>query len=126
MSIWHQLDRPLDVWREVLAADGSGGRNRVWAFVGTVYAMVSQPRAAQRVAAQQAGSRHDHVVHLDPDDDVRRRDRLRDHAADPSTVKPEQRPYFDVMSVVRPSKGDVYLRAECELIQPEAEPWPAR
>ncbi len=117
--IWHQLDRPLDVYREGLAEDGSGGRARVWGYVGTVYTMVSQPRARERVAAEQAGSRHDHIVHLAPDADVRRRDRLRDHVPRPELVDVDARPFFDVESVVSPSKSDVYLRAECVLIQPE-------
>lgn len=117
--IWHQLDQELDVWREGLSPDGSGGRRKQWACTGSVWAMVSQPQARERVLAQQAGSRHDHIVHLAPDADVRRSDRLRYHVAEPGSVNPDAKPYFRVISVIRPSKSDVYLRAECELIQAE-------
>lgn len=117
--IWHQLDRQLDVYREVMAPDGSGGRQAIWAHAGVAWAMVSQPNAHERVLAEQAGSRHDHLVYFAPDQDVRRRDRLRDAVPDPSIVDADAKPYFDVISAITPSKSDVYLRAECVLIQAE-------
>lgn len=122
MSIWHQLDRPLDVYRRIAHADGSGGRTSVWIYMGVVYALVSQPRAGEQQEADQATSRHDHIIHLDPDVDVRRGDRLRDASDKPETVDPDSRPYFRVLSTIKPSKSDVYLRAEAELLQPEDTP----
>lgn len=120
--IWHLLDRPVDVYRRVLTPDGSGGRSRVWAQQGVVWALVSQPQANQTVLADQATSRHDHIIHLAPDTDVRRGDRLRDAVAEPALVDADARPYFDVISTIKPSKSDVYLRAECVLLQPEDLP----
>ncbi|HET8684979.1 MAG TPA: head-tail adaptor protein [Micromonosporaceae bacterium] len=111
--IWDQLNTTLDVYRRSGAPDGSGGLVDVWALAGQVRARVSQPRAVERVLAEQAGSRHDHNVYLGPGEDVRRGDRLR-----PAGAAADSTPYYAVVSVVAPSEP-VYLRAECELVQAE-------
>lgn len=115
MSIAHQLNRKLDVWRAVSADDGAGGQSTVRALAGTVRARVSQPRAAEQVVADQAGARLDHNIYLLPRADVRRGDHLRPHGQ-----PADSRPYFDVIAVISPS-DPLYRRAEVELIQAEED-----
>lgn len=109
----HLLNRRLDVYRRQSAPDGSGGESSVRAKVATVRARVSQPRASERILAEQAGARFDHYVYLSPRADVRRGDQLRDAGADPDSS-----PYFDVEAVVEPSDPR-YRRAQCERIVAE-------
>lgn len=103
----HELPRLMQVWRATTVDDGAGGQVVTRAHVGTVRARVSQPAAAERLAAGQAGARLDAVVHLQPDADVRRGDEL---ASDGETYR--------VASTVWPSEP-VYLRAMLERIQSE-------
>ena len=99
------LNRRLDQWRYQTTPDGSGGQVTTWTQLGTVRARVSQPTAAERVAAQQAGAEHTQTVYVQPRADVRRGDELRG---------PEGA--WRVKAVFRPSEP-VYLRADCELVQ---------
>lgn len=103
----HDLNRTLTVWRPDTAPDGAGGQTVTMVEVGTVRARVSQPSAAERVAAAQAGAEHSHPVYLAPDADVARGDELR---GDGQT--------FRVRTTFRPSEP-VYLRADCELVESE-------
>ncbi|GAB3856595.1 hypothetical protein GCM10029963_53230 [Micromonospora andamanensis] len=112
--IGHTLNTPLDVWRTVSEPDGAGGRTVTRSWVGTVQARISQPRAGEQVEADQAGARHDAWIYLLPRADVRRGDELR-----PSGAADGSRPYWRVMSTVRPSVP-VYLRAAAEHIEQEA------
>lgn len=101
------LNRRLGHWRQDTVQDGSGGQVTEWVSLGTVRARVSQPTAAERVAAQQAGATHTQPVYVQPRADVRRGDELRG---------PEGS--WRVTAVFRPSEP-VYLRADCELTQGE-------
>lgn len=103
----HELPRTLAVWRATTVDDGAGGQTPTRAQVTTVRARVSQPTAAERTAADQAGARLDAVMHMAPDAGVRRGDELR---GDGDTYR--------VTATVAPSEP-VYLRAECERIQSE-------
>lgn len=103
----HELRRTLTVYRVATADDGAGGQSTTWASQGDVAAMVSEPTAAERVAAMQAGATLTTVVHLRPDADVQRGDELR---GDGEVLR--------VKSTVRPSEP-VYLRADCERIESE-------
>lgn len=102
------LNRRLKQWRREEASDGSGGTVTTWLLIGTVRARVSQPTAAERTAAQQAGAEHTQPVYVQPRADVRRGDDL--VGAEGS---------WRVVAVFRPSEP-VYLRADCELVQGEA------
>ena len=102
------LNRRLEQWRREETPDGSGGTVTTWLLIGTVRARVSQPTAAERVAAQQAGAEHTQPVYVQPRADVRRGDELRG---------PEGA--WRVTAVYRPSEP-VYLRADCELTPGEA------
>lgn len=105
----HELNRTFAVWRTTTADDGAGGQTTVTAQAGTVRARVSQPSAAERVAADQAGTRLGAIVHMAPGEDVRRGDELR---GDGETYR--------VVAVISPSEP-VYLRADCERIQHEGQ-----
>ncbi len=104
------LNRRLEHYRYQTGPDGSGGQTTTWVHLGAVRARVSQPTAAERVAAQQAGAEHTQPVYVAPRADVRRGDELRG---------PEGS--WRVGAVFRPSEP-VYLRADCELVQGE-EPY---
>ncbi|MEU7617189.1 head-tail adaptor protein [Micromonospora rifamycinica] len=112
--IGHTLNVRLDVWRAQRATDGAGGQTVTRGKVGTVRARISQPRAGEQVEADQAGARHDTWIYLLPRADVRRGDELR-----PAGAAAGSRPYWRVMSTVRPS-APVYLRAAAEHIEQEA------
>ncbi|MEV6471601.1 phage head closure protein [Streptomyces sp. NPDC051657] len=105
MSIARWLNRTLEVWRETTSPDGAGGQTSLWVQAGEVRAKVDQPSAADRMLAQQAGSKHTHTVYLLPSADVQRGDQLR---GDGQTLT--------VHAALQPS-GPRYLRADCELIQ---------
>ncbi|WP_431729969.1 phage head completion protein [Verrucosispora sp. TAA-831] len=112
--IGHTLNTLLEVWRPVPTSDGAGGRTVARTLVRTVRARISQPRAGEQVEADQAGARHDAWIYLLPREDVRRGDELR-----PPGGTATSRPYWRVMSTVRPSVP-VYLRAAAERIEQEA------
>jgi hypothetical protein len=95
-----ETNRTLEVWRPTLVDDGYGGGGKTVTLIeqtDPVRAMVSEPTAAERVAAMQAGSALTITVELVAADDG---DRLR------------------VKATVIPSTP-VYLRADCEQIQTE-------
>lgn len=104
-----ELRRTLTVSRPSLVRDDLGGDNVVMTPKGDVCAMVSEPSAAERIAAMQAGADLAIVVHFRPDADVRRGDVL---AGDGDVLR--------VKSTVIPSEP-VYLRADCEQVQPEGD-----
>lgn len=106
----HLLNRELAVWRRAWTVDGSGGRAAAWTEVGTVRARVSQPSAAERSVGQQAGATLTHAVYLLPGAEVARGDELRGDGQ-----------VLEVHAVFEPSGTAVYRRADCQLIQPEAE-----
>lgn len=103
----HELPRELAVWRKTRGPDGAGGQTTTLAQVGTVRAKISQPTAAERVAAMQAGAALTMPVHLLPDADVHRGDELRGGGE-----------VYRVEATVIPSEP-VYLRADCERIESE-------
>lgn len=109
-SVAHWLNRVLEVWRPATVPDGAGGQALTLTRVGEVRAKVDQPSTADRLLAQQSGSRHTHTVYLLPAAAVARGDELRGAG---------QR--FIVHHVSSPSRPD-YRRAEAELIQTEGEP----
>jgi SPP1 family predicted phage head-tail adaptor len=110
IGVARRLNRTLEVWRPVTTPDGAGGQATVLTQVGTVRAKVDQPSAADRMLAQQSGSRHTHTVYLLPAADVARGDELRGAG---------QR--LAVHHVFSPSAPN-YRRADCELTQSEGEP----
>ena len=101
------LNRRLEHYRREEEPDGSGGVMTDWVRLGSVRARVSQPTAAERVAAQQAGAEHTQPVYVQPRADVRRGDELRGAEG-----------AWRVTAVFRPSEP-VYLRADCKLTQGE-------
>lgn len=105
----HELNRRFQVMRPGTVADSSGGATAVFAEVGTVRAKVSQPTAQEQFEAQRAGATFAITVHLKPNADVRRGDRL---------VALDDGDDLRVKSTVTPS-DPVYLRADCEQIQDE-------
>lgn len=107
----HERREELSVWRRVSTPDGYGGTTSVFAQVGTVYAKVSQPTAAEQVEAQQASATAAMTMHLAPDAQVYRGDELR--RPDGTRLR--------VKWTIAPSEP-AYLRADCELIQPEGVP----
>ncbi|GGM14264.1 phage head completion protein [Micromonospora yangpuensis] len=111
--IGHTLTVRLDVWRATRTPDGAGGTTTTRAVVGTVRARISQPRAREQVEADQAGARHDANIYCLPKANVRRGDELR-----PAGAAPGSRPYWRVMSTVRPS-DQIYLRAAAEHVEQE-------
>lgn len=109
---WHQLNRRLALWRDMPAPDGSGGQTRHLTEVGHVYAQVNQPTARERSTASKDGAEQTVPIHLAPGADVRRGDELRGPRGGVDEV-------YRVTATVTPSRDGVYLRADCELIQPE-------
>jgi SPP1 family predicted phage head-tail adaptor len=105
--IGHLLNRELAVWRQTTTTDEGGGQSTAWAQTGTVRARVSQPSAAERQAAQQAGSELTHAVYVLAGEDVRRGDELRGDGQ-----------VLDVVSTFSPSEP-AYLRADCTQTQAE-------
>lgn len=108
MSIDHWLNRTLQVWRPETTPDGAGGQHVTYVRQPEdVAAKVDQPTTTERLLAQQAGSEHTHTVYLSPAADVRRGDELR---GDGQVLR--------VLATITPSTPR-YLRADCQLIQPE-------
>ena len=105
--ISHWLNRTLQVCRPATSGDGTGGQQVIYVQQADVRAKVDQPTTAERMLAQQAGARHTHTVYLLPTADVRRGDELRGGGQ-----------VLRVLATSTPSTPR-YLRAECELIQPE-------
>lgn len=105
----YELNRRFAVWRNVAVDDDLGGTTVTLAKIGEVRAKVSQPAAVEQLEAQRAGASFSVIVHLKPRADVRRGDQLR--ALDDGDD-------LRVKSTVMPSEP-VYLRADCEQIQPE-------
>lgn len=106
-----ELNRRFDVYREALGEDSAGGTTVVEQKVSVkpVRAKVSQPPAVEQLEAQQAGASFSVIVHMRPNVDVRRGDRLK--ALDDGDS-------LRVKSTTVPSER-VYLRADCEQIQSE-------
>ena len=102
----HRFITSLQVWRYVTADDGGGGQTTDLQQVGTVSGQVSQPSSTERRLAQQDGADLTHVVHMAPDADVQRNDRL---------VHGDGRE-LDVIATVVPSRTR-YLRADCVAVQ---------
>lgn len=102
-----ELNRTLVVWRPDEVDDGAGGQTVTYLEIGEVRARVSQPQAAERVSAAQAGAALQYPIYLWPDADVRRGDQLRGDGQ-----------VFRVKATVVPSEP-VYLRADSELIESE-------
>lgn len=107
--ITHLLNRTLAHWRSVEEPTGTGGFTTTWIQLGDVAARVSQPSAAERVAADQGESRLTHAIYLDPGSPVSRGDELRD--GDET---------FEVIATIVPSKAK-YLRADAHLAQHEED-----
>lgn len=106
--VGHLLHARRSVFREIVSDDGAGGRRSSWVHVGDVACRISQPSAAERVLAMQAGAEASVPVYLAPTADVRRGDELRDEAGN----------VLRVLATVVPSRP-VYLRADCQFVQPK-------
>lgn len=105
-----ELPEVLTVFRKTSTEDPYGGTSYVMTQVGTVRAKVSQPAAAEQIEAQQAGTSMTMIVHMQPSDIVYRGDEL--HRANGDKLR--------VKYTIQPSEP-VYLRADCEQIQPEGQ-----
>ncbi|WP_200302232.1 head-tail adaptor protein [Streptomyces adelaidensis] len=103
----HLLNRTVEVWRKTAVDDGGGGQQTTWVHQSTPRARKSQPTARERTAADQAGAKLAETWYFNPGTDVQRGDELR----------PAGR-VLKVIAVFEPSEDDVYLRADCELVQP--------
>lgn len=106
----YELPEVLEVWRRVSTDDTYGGTSSTLSLVASVRAKVSQPSAAEQIEAQQAGSNMTMIVHMQPTEHVFRGDELRRANGDKLRVK----------YTIQPSEP-VYLRADCEQIQPEGQ-----
>jgi hypothetical protein len=105
--ISHLLNRTLEVWRPATVDDGAGGQQTTRYQAGHEPARLSQPSAAERTAAQQAGATLTQVIYFAAGADVMRGDELR---ADGEVYR--------VLATVVPSEP-AYLRADCERTQAE-------
>lgn len=107
----NELNRRCDVYRTVTGTDSVGGTTTAMTKVNTrpVRVKVSQPAGVEQLEAQRAGASFSVIVHAKPRADIRRGDELRflDDGDD-----------LRVKSTIMPSTP-VYLRADCEQIQPE-------
>lgn len=104
--IGHRLNSVLTVYRVNDTPDGAGGSTRVFVNMGTLRAQVSQPSAAERTAAAQAGANLTHVVHAAYGANVERGDELA--AGGPRRLR--------VLAVLTNSRR-TYTRLECEVVQ---------
>lgn len=106
----YELREQLTVWRRDSTSDPYGGTSSSFVQVGAIPAKISQPSAAEQIEAQQAGSNMTMIVHMRPTETVYRGDELRRANGDRLRVK----------YTIQPSEP-VYLRADCEQIQPEGQ-----
>lgn len=104
--IGHRLNDTLTVYRASYVTDEAGGQTKTFAYAGTVWAQVSQPTAAERTAAAQAGANLTHIVHTAYGADVARGDEL-----DTDGLR-----LLRVMAVIYDSRR-TYFRLECEVVQ---------
>jgi head-tail adaptor len=105
----YELNRRFRVMRPTTTSDDLGGSTVTDVDRGIVRAKVSQPAAVEQLEAQQAGASFSVIVHLLPDVNVRRGDRL---------VALDDGDDLRVKSTTVPSTR-VYLRADCEQLQAE-------
>jgi hypothetical protein len=78
--------RPLHVWREVSAPDGSGGFTILFVDQGSQLFKVVQSTAQERIAGQQWGGDHTHNIYAEPGVDARRTDRLAPSGLNPNNT----------------------------------------
>lgn len=104
--IEHLLNSSVTVYRASFVDDGSGGRTRSWASIGSIRAKVGQPVAPESSVASQDGAKLMHVVHVSYGADVERGDEL-------DTGGPRR---LRVVAVVNNSRL-TYARLECEVLQ---------
>ncbi len=107
----HELNRTFRVMRPTTAGDDVGGSSVTEVDSGTVRAKISQPAGVEHVEAMQADTSLTVVAHFKPTADVRRGDHL---------IALDDGDDLRVKSTVRPS-DPVYLRADCEQLQPEGD-----
>lgn len=106
----HELNRIAQVRRPVIGGDDVGGQEVALDRLNDVRCRISQPSGVEQIEAQQAGFTLALIVHMRPDANVRRGDRL--------TVGTD---VLRVKSTIQPSEA-VYLRADCERVQAEGLP----
>jgi SPP1 family predicted phage head-tail adaptor len=105
----HLLKQKCDIYRRAQVSDGQGGYTYSYALVkGQVRCKIDQASGSERIEAQQAGGSMTHKIYLDPDQNIRRGDEIRQ--GDKS---------WRVDLVYEPSTPNVYRRADSELIQSE-------
>ena len=80
------LNTSLSLVRPAFSADGAGGRTAELVAVADVRALVAQPTAEERVLAERAGARLDHVVYVPFGTDVRRDDEFQSEGTSSSSV----------------------------------------
>lgn len=106
--IGHRLNDELTVYRATYTTDAVGGRTQTFTENGTIRAQVSQPTAAERTVAAQAGANLSHVIHTTYGADVERGDEL-----DNGGTR-----RLRVLAVLHNSRR-TYKRLECEVTQGE-------
>lgn len=99
----------LNVWRESVTADGAGGQTVSYVDQGAVACKIDQSTPQEQLVAAQSGATHSHNIYVDPDDDVRRTDRLAASGVDPN----DELPYYTVDATVTPSTPR-YTKLICE------------
>lgn len=105
----HELNRRFRVMRPTTAGDDIGGSEVTEVAVDVVRAKISQPAGIEQVEAMQANTSLVVVAHFKPTANVRRGDHL---------IALDDGDDLRVKATVTPSDA-VYLRADCEQIQPE-------
>lgn len=106
--------RPLRVWREVSAPDGSGGFTVLFVDQGSQLFKVQQSSSDERLAAHQTGEEHTHNIYAEPGVDVRRSDRLA-----PSGVNPNNTiGYYRVLATATDDAGSYdYAKWRAERVE---------
>lgn len=112
----HLLNRRLDGFRIESTDDGAGGQVEQLVAFSNFDAMVVQPSASEMQVANQWESRHTHNIYFNADADVQRNDRYQGNDENGELQQ------FRVMSVIRPSRPDVYTKAIVTLSQFQPPP----
>lgn len=107
----HLLNRRLEGFRPELVDDGAGGQISVLSFIENFDAMVQQPSANEQLTADQWESRHTHNLFFDSNKRISRNDHFQ------GLDENGELQQFRVMSVVRPSRSQVYTKCISTLQQ---------
>jgi hypothetical protein len=107
----HLLNRRLEGFRPETMDDGAGGQTSALGFLDNFDAKVDQPSASEMLVADQWESRHTHNLYFNSDALISRNDHFQ--GSDENGALQQ----FRVMSVVRPSRTNVYTKGIATLQQ---------